>query len=554
MDCEYVESGNFKSPKISLVFNKKGHLLVRKNVRIDSLLAEKLMDISSPYVVKFIEFGEDDDGAYVIEEYVDGVTAAERSFTKKQAVKILIELCDALDALHFAKIVHRDVKPSNIIVTKDGHIKLIDFDASRIEKVVQDRDTQIIGTEGFAPPEQFGFSQTDSRSDIYSFGITMNLLLGENSGPFNKIIKKCKALDPNDRYDSISKVKTAIRLAVLRRFAAIPAAALLLIVFTTVFSVALRNRDFTDHTSVPYSESSQPPQTSEPMQTSEPLGIVSFFTTVTNSSGEYEDVCNYAFNDDSSVHGTWDVVGTLEKSQLNSFTKGRTDRLNRFIDDMLIQTVTLNADGSADVNNDSGAKWTKDYFILRYNNAQYVEKLIYAKVNGTEYLLIEDKTGSYAKTGKSDKYFVFMNSNAHKIRYTTIINDKEQYEDICDYVFYDDPNVYGAWNIIGHIGKDDYDKWISGVFDSYRSDSYWIEGITFLTNGATKMKLSNERYFDGIWTNGYAFVPNGDLQAICEYFIVTLNDTEYLLLENKNGDYTYRGKNETYFIFTRTND
>lgn len=225
MDYENVESVNFKSTKIRPVSDKNGRLFVRKNVRIDRLLAEKLKGISSPYIVKFIEFGEDNDGAYVIEEYVEGVTAAERSFTKKQAVKILIELCDALDALHSAKIVHRDIKPSNIIITKDEHIKLIDFDASRIEKVVKDRDTQILGTEGFAPPEQFGFSQTDSRSDIYSFGVTMNLLLGENSAPFNKIIKKCKALDPDDRYDSISAVKTAIRLAVLKRFAAIPVAA-----------------------------------------------------------------------------------------------------------------------------------------------------------------------------------------------------------------------------------------------------------------------------------------------------------------------------------------
>ncbi|MBD5112470.1 MAG: serine/threonine protein kinase [Ruminococcaceae bacterium] len=627
MDYEYVESVNFKSTKIRLVSDKNGRLFVRKNVRVDRLLAEKLKGISSPYIVKFIEFGEDNDGAYVIEEYVEGVTAAERSFTKKQAVKILIELCDALDALHSAKIVHRDIKPSNIIITKDEHIKLIDFDASRIEKVVKDRDTQILGTEGFAPPEQFGFSQTDSRSDIYSFGVTMNLLLGENSMPFNKIIKKCKALDPDDRYDSISAVKTAIRLAVLKRFAAIPMAALLLIVFTTVFSAVLNNRDFTDHTSAPYSESyissvsdttqplpidsqpesgkdstdstdsssggidsdslstssespsepetskppesspptqssesSKPPeipqstQNSEPPQTSEPSGITQFFTTITNSSGDYEDVCNYTFNDDSLVHGTWNAVGTLEKDRLKSFTRGRTDLLNRTIDNMLIQNVTLSADGSADVNNGAGAKWTKDYFILRYNNAQYVQGLIYAKVNGTEYLLIENKTDGYAKTGTTKNYFVFMNANSRKIRYTTVINDKGNYEDICDLVFYDDPAVYGTWEMVGYLNKDYYGEWLWGAIDAFSGNGYWLREITFLSSGIARTQYGNFEYYDNIWTNGY-FIPSEDMSFhICEYFIVTRKGTDYLLFENKVGDYTRYGISDTYSILTRKND
>lgn len=71
MDYEYVESVNFKSTKIRLVSDKNSRLFIRKNVRVDSSLAEKLTGISNPYIVKFIEFGEDNDGAYVIEEYVE---------------------------------------------------------------------------------------------------------------------------------------------------------------------------------------------------------------------------------------------------------------------------------------------------------------------------------------------------------------------------------------------------------------------------------------------------------------------------------------------------
>lgn len=265
-------------------------------------------------------------------------------------------------------------------------------------------------------------------------------------------------------------------------------------------------------------------------------------------------MCDYVFNDDPSVHGSWNAVGTLEKRYLISFTKGRTDYMIRTIDHMLIQTVTLSADGSADINNGSGAGWTKDYFILRYNNTQFVEELIYAKVNGTEYLLIEDKTDGYAKTGTSDKYFVFMNDNSRRIIYTTTINDRGYYDDRCDFIFYDDPAVHGTWEVIGGMKKDDYDKWISGVLIVGNSDRYWLKMITFLSNGTAKTQLKSGGYFNYIWTNGYFFSESDESQKISEYFIVTLNGTNYLLLENKNGDYMRELKNDVYILLKRNDD
>ena len=273
--------------------DKDGRLFVRKNAQIDAELAEKLKNISSPYIVKFVEFGED--GAYVIEEYIDGVTAAEQTLTRKQAVRVLIELCDALNALHSAKIIHRDIKPSNLIIAADGHIKLIDFDASRIAKAVQDKDTQILGTEGFAPPEQFGFSQTDSRSDIYSFGVTMKLLLGENAAQFGNVIRKCTSLDPNLRYQSIVQVKTAIRLASLKRFLFIPIAAAFLAVFTLIISTVLEQKntiDFIDGTS---SESYESSLSSSSEASSEPSS-----THHSSSVTQSESSDSIAENSDSS--------------------------------------------------------------------------------------------------------------------------------------------------------------------------------------------------------------------------------------------------------------
>lgn len=502
MDYEYVESVNFKSTKIRLVSDKNGRLFVRKNVRVDRLLAEKLTGISSPYIVKFIEFGEDNDGAYVIEEYVEGVTAAERSFTKKQAVKILIELCDALDALHSAKIVHRDIKPSNIIITKDEHIKLIDFDASRIEKVVKDRDTQILGTEGFAPPEQFGFSQTDSRSDIYSFGVTMNLLLGENSAPFNKIIKKCKALDPDDRYDSISAVKTAIRLAVLKRFAAIPVAAFFLIVFTTVFSAVLKNRDSTDRTGIPYSES-------------------------------------YISSESDSIQPTY------ADSQPESGKDSSDNSSSGEIDSDSVSTSSESLSESA--NSQPSATHEPNEPETPHSQSSTAPK-------PQETSKPPESSQSSQGSQTSEPQVISENP---KITYTTVITDRGTYEDICDYVFYDDPAVQGIWNYKGCIETFNYDKWAAGasdaecIWDNSSGDENGIKNLVFYFDGTTKMVFNDDCNHTNTWTNGYYICDGGDGQTIEAYFIVERNGIEYLFIEHKSGDYLREKKIFVYRVYTR---
>ena len=88
-------------------------------------------------------------------------------------------------------------------MTRDGFIRLIDFGISRIAKDDSDTDTDFLGTKGYAPPEQFGFGQTDSRSDIYSLGVLTQRLLGKDyRGWLKKIINHCTEFDPDNRYDS----------------------------------------------------------------------------------------------------------------------------------------------------------------------------------------------------------------------------------------------------------------------------------------------------------------------------------------------------------------
>lgn len=176
--------------------------------------------IDSPYIAKICEIGDD----YLITEYADGFSLSSRKISSKEVFRVALELCDALSVLHEKKIIHRDVKPSNIIMCNDGHIKLIDFDAARLKKITSDKDTRFIGTDGFAPPEQYGFMQTDERSDIYSFGVTIKLLLEEDYAhcPYKRVIEKCIRFNPEQRFSSIKAVKTALKCSRAMPFVILP--------------------------------------------------------------------------------------------------------------------------------------------------------------------------------------------------------------------------------------------------------------------------------------------------------------------------------------------
>lgn len=161
----------------------------------------------------------------IVREYIEGKPLnqymEEKNMATQDIVKICIELCDILIYLHGKKnpVIHRDIKPQNVIVKPDGKVVLIDFDISRFYSKGLETDTQFIGTREYAPPEQYGFSQTDARTDIYSFGVLLRYVLTgserENPsnyiyGPLLEIIKKCTAFAPKDRYHNAMALKKAL--------------------------------------------------------------------------------------------------------------------------------------------------------------------------------------------------------------------------------------------------------------------------------------------------------------------------------------------------------
>lgn len=157
----------------------------------------------------------------ILEEYIDGITVAQAlesgTFNYDGAKKIIVDICDALEILHTNGFVHRDIKPENIIISSNGTVKLIDFNASRINKPVASKDTTILGTIGYAAPEQFGIAQTDARADIYSLGILLNVLLTGHhpsdkivTGLAKSIVLKCTQIDPNKRYQTVKQLRQAL--------------------------------------------------------------------------------------------------------------------------------------------------------------------------------------------------------------------------------------------------------------------------------------------------------------------------------------------------------
>ncbi|MCI9675917.1 MAG: serine/threonine protein kinase [Lachnospiraceae bacterium] len=186
-------------------------IFIRKILKGQHPIYQTLQNAPHPCLPKLYDITVSEESTTVIEEYIKGQTCGAVELSEKQFLNLVRELCSVLEFLHGKGIIHRDIKPSNILLTEDGHIRLIDFDAARIPKETVEQDTILLGTRGFAPPEQYGFSQTDERADIYALGATLNLLLGEKKRKprYIKIIRKCMNLDPEKRYQTVKQIRQA---------------------------------------------------------------------------------------------------------------------------------------------------------------------------------------------------------------------------------------------------------------------------------------------------------------------------------------------------------
>lgn len=215
------------------VLDEKKNIVLVQDIRNSELCVKKTIDIYSRDVYEQLasvriegvpavkECVADEGKLIVVEEYVQGrslkqVLDEQGLLNEEQAYDIAVQLADILVRLHQLEpaIVHRDIKPSNIIIEKNGHVNLIDFNAARHVNADKNEDTRMLGTVYFAAPEQFGFGQSDERTDIYGLGATINYIMtGDKPGAgiaecrFSDILKKCLMVDAKDRYQSAEELR-----------------------------------------------------------------------------------------------------------------------------------------------------------------------------------------------------------------------------------------------------------------------------------------------------------------------------------------------------------
>lgn len=181
---------------------------------------QNLLSCTCRHLPLIYEAAERDGENLVIEEFIQGDTLGflleGALFTPEETRKITGQLCQALWVLHSMAAVHRDIKPENVIL-RGGEAVLIDFDAARLHRPEAEADTQILGTTGFAAPEQYGLSQSDARTDIYSLGVLMNVMLtGQHpskklaGGRLGRVIQRCTQVNPAKRYKDVLHLMSAL--------------------------------------------------------------------------------------------------------------------------------------------------------------------------------------------------------------------------------------------------------------------------------------------------------------------------------------------------------
>lgn len=205
---------------------------------IQNFLAEAriLSRLNHPNLPAFTDFFTEGTRHFLVMEFVDGNTLEELleanngPFSERRVLGWARQLCDVLEYLHAQQppIIFRDLKPGNIMLTRGGRIKLIDFGIARLFRSSGSQDTQLLGTPGFAPPEQYGSAQTDERSDIYSLAMTLFQLMTDamnDSGfglkdvhfayphispPVARVLEKATTLKPDERYQSVTVFRRAL--------------------------------------------------------------------------------------------------------------------------------------------------------------------------------------------------------------------------------------------------------------------------------------------------------------------------------------------------------
>ena len=203
--------------------NRQAEFLLNEMEIMEKMADRKLSGIPKTYRI-FEENGE----VYLVREYIEGMSLAQMVLQKggiseAEICRISRKICQTAEQFQNPDepMIHRDIKPENIVVTPGGEVVFIDFGTMRSYKKDGSRDTFVVGTRGTAAPEQYGYTQTDQRTDVYAIGQTMLYMVSESyemnqlsecavSRRMKKIIEKACSFEPDKRYGDAAQLRRAV--------------------------------------------------------------------------------------------------------------------------------------------------------------------------------------------------------------------------------------------------------------------------------------------------------------------------------------------------------
>lgn len=203
--------------------NRQAEFLRNEMEIMKKMADRKLSGIPKAYRI-FEENGE----VYLVREYIEGMSLAQMILQKggiseAEICRISRKICQTAEQFQNPDepMIHRDIKPENIVVTPGAEVVFIDFGTMRSYKKDGSRDTFVVGTRGTAAPEQYGYTQTDQRTDVYAIGQTMLYMVSESyemnqlsecavSRRMKKIIEKACSFEPDKRYGDAAQLRRAV--------------------------------------------------------------------------------------------------------------------------------------------------------------------------------------------------------------------------------------------------------------------------------------------------------------------------------------------------------
>ena len=197
-------------------------------LRNEMEIMKKMADRKLSGIPKAYRIFEENGEVYLVREYIEGMSLAQMVLQKggiseAEICRISRKICQTAEQFQNPDepMIHRDIKPENIVVTPGGEVVFIDFGTMRSYKKDGSRDTFVVGTRGTAAPEQYGYTQTDQRTDVYAIGQTMLYMVLESyemnqlsecavSRRMKKIIEKACSFEPDKRYGDAAQLRRAV--------------------------------------------------------------------------------------------------------------------------------------------------------------------------------------------------------------------------------------------------------------------------------------------------------------------------------------------------------